>query len=228
MWFCAYSYSFTKQKRTKALVCKTTCRILLSKDPQLIPPPFLSAVCLSYPTALIFCFFPPCACLLLDFIYVHPPSKPCDGFSAAMLNFTDRSTPQLRARLYDPAPSAWCAGDLAPPETGVCEKKRALLCEQEARRRWSRGKGREDESNLGVPWEWTSWLLCFLIPLSTEQQGGGGEGAKGYRGWWGWRNCVFTPKGSRRGQCNSICTCQWFYLCYKLKVQMGWCLMITK
>lgn len=40
--------------------------------------------------------------------------------------------------------------------------------------------------------------------------------------------CFLTPKGSRRGQCNSICTCEGFYLCYKLKVQKGWCLMITK
>lgn len=153
MWFRAFSSSFTKQKRTNAPVCKTPNRILLPKDPQLSPPS-LSAVRLSFPTALIFsCFFPPCACLLVDFIYVHPPSKLCDGFSAAMLNFTDQSSPQLRARLYDPAPSVCCAGDLAPPETGVWEKKRAPLCEQEAWRRWSRGKGREDESNLGVPWE---------------------------------------------------------------------------
>ncbi len=51
-------------------------------------------------------------------------------------------------------------------------RRKGLLCEQEARRRWSRGKRRGEESDLGVPWEWTSWLLCFLIPLSSEQQGG--------------------------------------------------------
>lgn len=32
-----------------------------------------------------------------------------------------------------------------------------------------------EDSDLGVPVEWTSWLLCFLIPLCTEQQGQGGR-----------------------------------------------------
>lgn len=108
VWFCAWHVvTFLQNKRERKLWwarqppgfrCSKTLSLVIYNL-------FLSAICLSFPTTLIFCFFPSWACLLLDFIYVHPPSKLCDGFSAAMLNFTDRSTPQLRARLYDPAPS---------------------------------------------------------------------------------------------------------------------------
>ena len=82
-------------------------------------------------------------------------------------------SPLLRARLYGPPLPVWCAGELAPPETRAWEKKGPAVWagsseEVEQRER----EGRREESDLGVPWEWTSWLLCFLIPLSTEQQGG--------------------------------------------------------
>lgn len=72
-----------------------------------------------------------------------------------------------------PLPRSGCtagrrAADLPPPETQVSEWRRAPLCEQEAQG----GRGvwrRRQRPGCSVR---TSWLLCFLIPSSAEQQGG--------------------------------------------------------
>lgn len=99
------------------------------------------------------------------------------------------------------------------------ERRKGLLCGQEVRRRWSRGNGRGEERDLGVPWEWTSRLLCFLIPLNAELQGGieKRRSMKGGGGWWGGRNHVFTLKGSRRVGWGSVSVYigvhRWFYVC---------------
>lgn len=138
-------------------------------------------------------------------------------------------SPQLRALLYGPALPVWCAGDLAPPETRGWEKKRALLCEQEAWRRWSRGKGRGEDSDLGVPWEWTSWLLCFLIPLSAEQQGGR-DWRRSKRGRTMMRVkelCFHTKRKGGGGERASVYV-SGSIPALSLKVQKWWCLMATK
>lgn len=77
---------------------------------------FFTAPCLLLPLSLFLVSFHPLP-VFIDFIFVHPPSQQCDGFSVAMLNFTARSIPQLRALLYGPASPVWFSGDLAPPET---------------------------------------------------------------------------------------------------------------
>lgn len=127
-------------------------------------------------------------------------------------------SPHRRALLYGLASP--CAGELAHLEKMGLGEERACCVSRKLRGGGAEGRRGGKECDLGVPWEWTSLLLCFLIPCNAEQQGSG-EGPKVGGGWWGrgWRNRVFTLKGSRWvgwGRVSVFISEFWrFYLCSK-------------
>lgn len=139
---------------------------------------------------------------------MHPPSPPCDGFSAAMLNFTDWSIPTAQS------PPLWlCFAGVVRWWTdsswnAALGEERACCVSRKLRGGGVKRRRGEKESDLGVPWERTSRLLCFLIPLSSEQQGGKKreemeqKGVKDDEG----EGIMFSPMGSRRvGPRKSLC-----------------------
>lgn len=61
------------------------------------PPPLFFHSLPSSSTTLIFLLLSTLSLSSFDYIYVHLPSPLCDGFSAAMLNFPDRSIPATQS-----------------------------------------------------------------------------------------------------------------------------------
>lgn len=109
-------------------------------------------------------FFHPLLLSLLDFIYAHAPVQLCDGFSTAMLNFTGQS---ILSALNVPSGMVQCAGDPCSPWSRFGTPGPCCL----NKKHWGReaqGQGRE-KRNLGVPWKWTSQMLCYLIPCSIKR-----------------------------------------------------------
>lgn len=149
-----------------------------------------------------------------DHIYVHPPSLLCDGFSAAMLNFTNRSIPTAQSPSLWPCFTGvvrWWTG--SSWNTGLGEE-RACCVSRKLRGGGAEGKGGEERGerpgcSMRVD------RLAVMLSNSPQRRTAGGmreereqKGAEDDEG----EGIMFSHQRGAGGWAEGMCLCTSIYV----------------